>query len=361
MNAAKQFLLRVPIDVSQVADFTPGRRISVLAWNREGFQKQQLVAFEQKGTVTVTFELDRTPGSLQIALGPRDATAFELRHLQTASAALPASAWDAASEVELPAIVVTAWDWWWWQNWRQTFYVTGRVVDSYGYPIAGAAVSAFDVDAWWWWNAKEYVGSALTESDGSFVMGFTRGCGWSPQWWWSAHDWQVDAGLVEQITGFVRQYTGLSLMAPSSLPTFEVFQSLLTWGSRPLSSASAAALSQAGEAIDTTALKLMRQQLLKILPRQFSLPVWPWSERSPWDDCGANLIFRVTATEADRTVVLVNEGVLDTRWDIPRSLDVKLTAQETPLGAANGDWTLVDYLFPIPRGLQRESSAGLLV
>jgi hypothetical protein len=358
MFAGSPFVLRVPIDVSQVPDFAPGGRISVLAWNRHGYQQQQLVTFERKGTVVVTFQLNRAPDSLHVVLGPADAMPFELRNLQTTSIAVSSSTLHASAEVELPVIRITAWDWWWWHHWRQTFCVTGRVEDAGGRPVAGAAVTAFDVDACWWWTAKEHVGSAITESDGSFLIAFTRGCGWEPSWWWATRDWQVDTALAEGITSFVRQYPGLDRIAAmvDSVPNLEIFRPLL----HRLPAVTAGTPAQAGSCIDPAGLEQIREPLLEILPRRFPPSVWPWSEWFPWEDCGANLIFRVTRTQGNRTAVLVNEEVANARWDIPASLDVKLTASDETYCGASANWTLVDHLFPIPWGRhKRESSAGV--
>jgi hypothetical protein len=349
MAAARPFVLRVPVDASQVRDFTPGR-ISVLAWNYAGCQKQQTIAFQRKGTVIVTFDFERAPETLRVALGPEDATPFELRHLQTVSADVPPSAWRSSSEVELPAFRLTPWHWWLWQHWRQSYRVTGRVVDRHGRPVAGAAVSAFDVDAWWWWTAKELVGSAVTQSDGSFAIGFTRCCGWSPAWWWSTRDWRLDAALMKKITAFMGQYPGLAAMAvdAGSPPSLEVFQSLLASMARPLPSMLSAPHPEAGKTMGPAALEQIRERLVEILPPSFPLPIWPWSHWSPWEDCGANLIFRVTRVRGDRTAVLLNEGALQARWDIPSSLDVKLISGEAIRRDIGADWTLVDYLFPHP-------------
>jgi hypothetical protein len=363
MFTGSPFVLRVPIDVSQVPDFSPGRRVSVLAWSREGYEQQRWIVFNKKGTVTVTFELERIPDSLEVVLGPEDATPFELRHLQTTSVAVPPSAWHASMEVELPAFRITAWDWWSWQHWRQSFCVTGRLLDMHGCPVAGAAVSAYDVDAWWWWTAREHVGSAVTASDGSFVIDFTRQCGWQPSWWWTTRDWQVDGALMQKILGVVRYLPELDLMAaaPESVPSLKIFRSLLTSKARTFPSGLVATLSRAGRAIDPAVLEEIRERLVEIVPPRFPLPLWPWAHFSPWEDCGANLIFRVTETRGDRTALVVNEGVVDARWDIPASLDVKLIAGEAAFCGSSADWTLVDYLFPSPRGLQQcQASAAIL-
>ena len=347
MSAGSRFALRVPIDVSRVPDFTPGIRVRVLLWNQQGYQQHRVVTFETKDTVTACFDLEQPPETLQVALGPEAAAPSDLRHLQTPLVTVPHSAWHASEGVEIPAIRVSAWDWWWWQHWRQNFHVTGHVVNAHGRPVVGAAVSAFDVDAWWWWTAQERVGSAVTGTDGSFSIEFTRCCGWWPWWWWATRDWQVDVALVERITTFVRRYPGLGLLAAAanSAPTLEIFQPLLTSRGRPLPSRLAANLSQIGKTIDPAVLEQVRERLVEILPRRFPLPVWPWSEWSPWEDCGANLIFRVTETQGDRTATLLNEDVDSARWDIPASLDVKLTAREASWARTSADWTLVDYLF----------------
>jgi hypothetical protein len=367
MVAESPFVLRVPIDVSQVPDFTPGRRISVLARSRQGYHEHRLVTFETQDNVTVTFQLEQMPESLRVLIGPGTATPSDLRNLQTPFVIVPPSAWQASAEVELPAIRVSIWDWWWWQHWRQSFNVTGRVVNEYGRPVAGAAVFAFDVDAWWCWTTREQVGSAVTESDGSFFIEFTRCCGWRPSWWWATRDWQVDAELMEKITSFVHQYPELSLPAAGAnyAPSLEIFQPLLTSRTRPLPPMIAATLSQAGKTINPAALEPIRERLVEILPRRFPLPVWPWSEWSPWEDCGANLIFRVTETQGNETAVLVDEGPVSAHWDIPTRFDVTLFAREATRSRASADWTLVDHLFPQALSVstgrkQQEPSAGIL-
>ncbi|HZZ39268.1 MAG TPA: carboxypeptidase-like regulatory domain-containing protein [Acidobacteriaceae bacterium] len=349
MFAGSPFVLRVPIDVSQVCDFTPGRRIGVLLWNRQGYQQWRPVTFETQDIVTVTFNLEQAPESLRVTLGPEAATTSDLRHLQTTSLAVPCSTWRVSSQVELPTIRVSAWDWWWWDHWRQNFRVTGRLIRPDGRPVAGATVSASDIDAWWWWTAQEQVGTTVTDRDGAFRIEFTRCCGWWPSWWWSNRDWQVDAALAEKITSFVRQYPGLAPLAPAadSVPSLEVFQPLLSASARPLPSTLAATLSRVDHDIDPAALEQIRERLVEILPRRFPLPVWPWSKWSPWEDCGANLIFRATQSRGETTTaVLVNESVASARWDIPRVLNVTLIAREPAFFSASAHWTLVDYLFP---------------
>jgi hypothetical protein len=187
-----------------------------------------------------------------------------------------------------------------------------------------------------------------SDEDGSFAIEFRRASGWSPWWWWATRDWQANAELVGRITAFVGQYPKFgALVGPTAQPSMEVFQPLLASSSRPMP----AKLSPvrpgqgSGSAIDPAALEGLRERLAEILPRNFPLPVWPWAQWAPWEDCGANLIFKVTDTCGDETTVLLNESVSEARWDIPSTLDVTLTTREARFREKRLGWTLVDYLF----------------
>jgi hypothetical protein len=349
-----RFVLHVPLDASRVPDFTPGVAVRVLAWSKQGTSQQRLVRFGSSRKSAATFEFeDRPQESLRVALGPETATPFELQRLQTISAAVPVSSWISATEVTLPPMQISQWYWWWWQHWKQNFRITGRVVNASDVPIIGASVSAFDIDALWWWTAQERVGEATTDDDGSFAMEFTRASGWSPWWWWATRAWQPNPELVGRITAFVGQYAKFGALAgPTPVPDLEVFHALLAASPRPMPprlSLVRSARDNGHTAIDPAALEGLRERLVEILPRNFPLPVWPWSAWAPWEDCGANLIFRVADRCAGETTVLLNESVSETRWEIPSTLDVTLTSRDTALPERRPGWTLVDYLFPASR------------
>jgi hypothetical protein len=347
--ADHRFVLRVPLDASQVSEFCPNCAVRVLVSSKQCAPQQRLVRFSKDKKGTAAFEFESAPQeALRVALGPETATAFELQRMQTIAVNVPASSWSGTSDVAMPAVQISAYYWWWWQHWQQSFKVTGRVVSSRGVPVIGAAVSAFDVDAWWWWTAQERVGEVTTDEDGSFAIEFRRASGWSPWWWWATRDWQANAELVGRITAFVGQYPKFgALVGPTAQPSMEVFQPLLASSSRPMP----AKLSPvrpgqgSGSAIDPAALEGLRERLAEILPRNFPLPVWPWAQWAPWEDCGANLIFKVTDTCGDETTVLLNESVSEARWDIPSTLDVTLTTREARFREKRLGWTLVDYLF----------------
>jgi hypothetical protein len=346
-----RFVLRVPLDASRVPDFSPDGAVRVLAWSKQGGSQQRVVRFSPSGHATASFEFESAPEeSLRVAVGPENATAFELQRLQTIAVTVPAAVWSGGSEVTVPAVQISTWYWWWWQHWRQSFRVTGRVVNARGVPMIGATVSAFDTDAWWWWTAQEKVGQAVTDADGSFAIAFTRSSGWWPWWWWATRDWQTNAELVGRITAFVGQYPKFgALPQPAAAPSLETFEPLLASSARPMPRRLALVPPRQGNGhgvIDPAALEGLRERLVEILPRSFPLPVWPWSAWAPWEDCGANVSFKVTELFGDETTVLLNETVSDTRWEIPSSLDVTLTTRETGLREKRPGWTLVDYLFP---------------
>jgi hypothetical protein len=358
-----RFVLRVPLDASRVPEFRPDCAVLVLAWSKQCAPQQRLVRFSKDKKGVATFEFESAPlESLRVALGPETATAFELQRLQTISVSVPVSSWSGTNEVTLPAVQISAYYWWWWQHWQQSFKVTGRVVSSPGVPVIGAAVAAFDIDAWWWWTAQERVGDATTDEDGSFAIEFTRASGWWPWWWWATRDWQTNAELVGRITAFVGQYPKFgALGGPTAQPSMEGFQPLLASSSRAMPAKLSLVQPRQGigtGAIDPAALEGLRERLVEILPRNFPLPVWPWSQWAPWEDCGANLIFKVTDTCGDETRVLVNESVSETRWDIPSTLDVTLTTREARFREKRLGWTLVDYLFSGNRGQVWSGSSG---
>jgi hypothetical protein len=363
MPAENKFVLRVPLDASAVPGFRPECAVRVLAWVKQGATQQRLMRFNKEGKGAVTFEFDAAPvESVRVAVGPETATPFELQRLQTVSVCVPASEWIGRSEVRLATITISAYHWWWWQHWKQSFKVTGKFISSRGVPIIGASVSAFDIDAWWWWTAQERVGETITDEDGSFALEFTRSSGWWPWWWWVTREWQANAELVGRITAFVGQYPKFgSLPGPTAAPELEIFQPLLASSARPMPRALTQAQARWGSGnsgMDPGALEGLRERLVEILPRNFPLPVWPWSAWAPWEDCGANLIFKVTDTCAGETTILLNESVGETRWEIPSVLDVTLTARDARFPEKRPGWTLVDYLFPGQRSRVWSSSAN---
>jgi len=139
------------------------------------------------------------------------------------------------------------------------------------------------------------------------------------------------------------------------MPSLDVFQSLLASGPRPMPSKFSTSVFQLGQtlantAIDPASLESLRERLIEILPKNFPLPIWPWSAWSPWEDCGANVLFKVTDTCAGETRVLLSETVSEARWDIPSSLDVMLTTREGRFREKprDGRWWIISFRRIVP-------------
>src|SRR5260370_3918328 len=88
---------------------------------------------------------------------------------------------------------------------------------------------------------------------------------------------------------------------------------------------------KAGAAIKPGALESLRTQLLAKLPYSQELErlcVWPWCPWWPWWDCARDIIFRATQNCGGENKVIVDESILQTRFDIPNQLNVTLVAND---------------------------------
>jgi hypothetical protein len=334
MAEGKEFVLEVPVDASQVSEFKPNQPVKVVAYTRQGETQESVLNFNAEGNATASFIFSAAPGPVKIALGPETVSAEELTNLQTISVDVPASAWAKARQVKLPSVVISSYYWRWWLHWCRSFKVTGRLICADGSPVIGATVTAYDVDAWWWWFSEELVGTAVTDSSGSFEIDFTRCCGWYPWYWWNLRDWQVDPYLVKEIAAIVKQNPRIGRL-PRAIPTpsLDVFQPLLaaaakTTRSGVLANVARPAANLVDAAVDPNALTGLREQLADLLAREFPLPIWPWYPWNPWQECGANLIFKATQVCSGQTNTIVAETTADTRWDIANDLSVTLTAND---------------------------------
>jgi hypothetical protein len=317
------FKLIVPLDASQIEDFEPGREVKVLVQHSDGSTREETVRFSEnrQGSATFTFESD--PGALHIVVGPHDASAEDLLHLQTLTMDLPANLWVEKQEVTLSPISIPTYYWHWWPIWCRTYTIYGRVLCPDGHPVPGATVCAFDVDWWWWWVSKEMVGCATTDATGSFKITFRVCCGWW-WWWWLERNWQLAPELAEQIVpALQRELPNRKIPIPTPRPDLAIFEELLAENSiltrRPSSK------------VDPAALESVRSRLLKLLPTMPELAcfcLWPWCPWWPWWDCDADIIFQVTQNCEGRNKVVLNEGFFNTRWDIPTTLNVTLVTSD---------------------------------
>ena len=332
MHEHKGFRLEVPLDASQVRGFKPEHALKVIAYGGKT-TLEETVKLDAEGKGSAHFTFSEAPGSLKVALGPENASAEDLKRLQTLSVDVPASKWRGSTEVRLTPVAISNYYWRWWLIWCREFKVTGRVLCADGSPVAGATVCAFDVDWWWWWTSQEQVGCATTDASGSFEIDFTRCCGWWPWWWWETREWLLDPIVAEKIIASLRNNPKFKqIPTPSPKPSLDVFAQLIGSAARTqrarLAIPAARTLATAKAAIDPTALDGLRNQLLEVLPPDFPLRIWPWYPWWPWWDCGANLIFSVTQLCGGQTNTIVSQTIADTQWDIPTNFSVTLTAND---------------------------------
>src|SRR3954471_10226914 len=142
----QRFRLSVPVDASSVSDYQPGRGVKVVAFDAHGQAHEGAIKLSDSGKGSVTLGFDERPGTLRVVVGPEDATAEELRGLQTIQTSVSSRNWQGKPELELQPIVITSYYWWWWLSWCRTFTIRGRVICPDGSPVPGAQVCALDVD-----------------------------------------------------------------------------------------------------------------------------------------------------------------------------------------------------------------------
>ncbi|HZF11883.1 MAG TPA: carboxypeptidase-like regulatory domain-containing protein [Thermoanaerobaculia bacterium] len=332
----KPLQLQVALDASQIKDLKPDSKIKVVTKDGNGALASQIVTLGGTGgkgaKPVATFPFAKPPGTVQVAVGPADATDEELFGLQTLTTAVSAHEWTQATV--LRELAITPHYWAHWLLWCRTFTIHGRVVCANGQPVPGARVQAFDVDFWWWWSSLQQVGPTVTtDANGQFTITFRWCCGFLPWWWWSRRIWRLETVLAEAITPVLErdpQLRGLAL--PSPRPSLQSFNALLqakTPG-QPVPAATASPLARA-EVLQPEILAGLQPQLAKRIaapPAVERLRLWPWFPWQPWFDCSPDIIFRVTQDCNVPGTVIVNETVWNTRFDIPTNLNVTLTAND---------------------------------
>jgi len=322
--------LIIPIDASQISEKERGQQ-KVKVAVREGEKTHSQIVSVESGKAEVKLEVNHKK-SLQIAVGPANASDEDIFRLRTLTASVSPQQWEKEKALTLTPIAITSIYWRWWWIWCREFTITGRVVCADGSPVPGAEVNAYDVDFWWWWSSIFQVGStAITDANGNFTLSFRWCCGWWPWWWWETRYWRLDPILVEKICPVLQLHPELGVRQPSPTPTLDLVslkpQASRTTGNlvKPTSAAS--------QALSPELITNSREKLVAALPyvQEFErLRIWPWYCWYPWYDCAPNIIFKVTQNcGGAQNNVIVDENIFQTRWDIPTNLDVTLTANQS--------------------------------
>lgn len=314
------FLLEVPLDASRI-ERHEDQSLKVVGRARDGSVASTVVRLDGNGMASAKLRFGQRPGALHVAVGPEQATDDELLAAQTLNVQVPSRAWRDEPRLRVAPLEISSWHWWWWRRWCRTIVVRGRLVCPDGRPVPGAEVCAYDVDWWFLWSSTQQVGCATTGPDGAFEIKFRWCCGVFPWWWWFRQRvWSFDASLSERVADVLAQTPAVQLGAPTSGPSLSPFTGLL---GRP--EVAAAPL----ERLDPAELEELREQLvtqLPVAPELERLHVWPWFPWFPWWDCAPDLIFRATQDCREAGTVVLDEGISETRWDVPDVLNVNLVA-----------------------------------
>ncbi len=346
---ANEFKLTVPLDASGIDGFKPDQPVKVVAVDQKGRATSQIVRLDPQGIGTATFQFADNPGAVRVFLGSDSVTDEEMQGMQTITADVPARQWQ-AKEIKIAPIKISAYYWHWWPQWCRTFVINGRVVCPDGRPVPGAKVCAYDVDFWWWWSSRQQIGCAVTDASGSFHIKFRWCCGWLPWWWWRYRFWQFEPSLADLVAGVLARDRSLPhLSVPTPKPELNIFEHLLAAPLRPTIGVAPTVtpvtaihlpvrelgtttpIRQPAVRFDPSALAPLQERLVKRLPAAPELErlqLWPWYPWAPWMDCNPDIIFRVTQDCHGADTVVVSESVFQTRWNVPTSLNVTLTANQ---------------------------------
>ncbi len=335
--------ITVPLDLSRVAhDLTTTDTVKVVAQATDGrivsttINAAEARITAEKPTASAKLTFDTDPGTVKVALGPDSATDAEILSADTIGRTIPGRFFDGRT-IDLTPIQIGPWYWERWRRWCRTITVTGRVVCADGLPVPGATVTAYDIDWWFLWTSKQYAASATTGPDGTFTMEFRWCCGLFPWWWWFQNrPWVFDPHLAERIgkvldPGVLEVDRGpvARLAAPTTQPSLAVVAPLLA--KADLGTVTGDVLTRPLAELEPKILDRARELLVKDLPVAPDLQrlgIWPWAPWAPWRDCSPDLVFSVTQSCGNGPVVVLDEGVDQTRWDVPDRLDVTLVAGE---------------------------------
>ncbi len=327
-----KFYLAVPLDASEVEEFDPEKKLKVVLRDKKGKNYSKIITMGKDAKEIVRFEFDQNPGALQLMVGPDDVDDEEMYGLDTLTLSIPLSQWMNKPKLELPRIKIPSYYWRWWLIWCRWFTITGHLLTPDGCPIPDATVCAYDVDWWWWWHSRQQVGCAVTDHNGYFTIKFRWCCGWRPWWWWYHHHWVLDTDMAEHILKALQKVPGLTnIPRPQPKPDLRIFEKLLGDNSYLIPpSARKKSIAALGNELPTILSEIQKplQQKLPLIPELEKYHIWPWWPWWPWRDCTPDINFKVTQFCEVKEKVILNEGWLDTRWNISTNTHVNLYTTE---------------------------------
>lgn len=334
------FKLTVPIDVSAIKDAKGSVKVAVV--DASGRIQSQTVDVTKAKSATFTFEA--APKGARVIVGPATASDADLPKLRTLGTNVTAATLKGNAATTAPILINPA-DWEFWFRWCREFVIRGHVVCADGSPVPGAVVCAYDVNWFWWWLSKKQVGCAMTNISGAFEIKFTWCCGWLPWWWWIAREWEIDLSLAEKLIATLPPELRIKpIPLPDPAPDLALFDKIMprtgvTSGAIATARPTPIDISKINTAdvltrsatspIDLSRVENLRKPLLDKVS-MVQLPIWPWLPWAPWNNCDPDIIFRVTQDcgLGKGAQVIVDEGIFNTRWNIPTTLNVTLTAND---------------------------------
>ena len=109
---------------SPISSLTERSRLSHST--RKDARTEDVVTLDAKGQGTASLSFDAAAGNLRVVVGPEDATAEQMRALQTISVDVTRRQWEGKAELTLAPILISSYYWWWWWRWCRRFKNHGR-------------------------------------------------------------------------------------------------------------------------------------------------------------------------------------------------------------------------------------------
>lgn len=95
------YRLEVPLDASCIKDFKPDRALKVVAYGPAGRAQERTVKLDNSGGGRAAFTFSEPPGRLRVVVGPENASAEQMKGLQTIGMDVSPRRWAGTKELVL--------------------------------------------------------------------------------------------------------------------------------------------------------------------------------------------------------------------------------------------------------------------